>query len=130
MQVVNSFRTRDAGVNKKKLDLWLGPWSLVPSCNLDLKPLGPFKSEPLKKLKRSLLDMFCKIGIIYLQYSQETTCVGVSFLKIDYNTGVSDGCFWQFCHGRVKSAGVPVLWFFPSLCFRFWKENFHETLYK
>ena len=39
-----------------------------------------------------------------------------------YNT--SGGCFWQFHHSTVKSAGVPVLLFCPSTCFRFWSKTF------
>ena len=47
---------------KQKLDLWIGAWSLPPSYNLDLKPLGPCNIEPLKKLKSSRLQMFFKAG--------------------------------------------------------------------
>ena len=46
-------------------------------------------------------------------------CLRIAFL---YNT--SGGCFWQFYHGTVKSAGVPVLWFCTSTCFRFWSKTF------
>ena len=65
-----------------------------------------------------------------------------TFLKIDSNTGIScryckvlriaflknnsGGCFWQSYHGTVKSAGVPVLWFRVSTCFRFWSKTFKK----
>ena len=46
-------------------------------------------------------------------------CLRIAFL---YNT--SGGCFWHFYHGTVKSAGVPVLGFRASTCFRFWLKTF------
>ena len=30
---------------------------------------------------------------------------------------------WQSYHGTVKPAGVPVLWFRISMCFRFWSKT-------
>ena len=103
MQVGTCFRTKDADL-KKKLDLWLGPWSLTSSYNLDLKPLGPWKTEPLKKLKSSRFQMFFKIGSIKNSaiFTGKHQCWGLflikmqvkrssTFLKIDPNTGVSYG---------------------------------------
>ena len=46
-------------------------------------------------------------------------CLRIAFL---YNT--SGGCCWKFYHGTVMSAGVPVLWFRASTCFRFWSKTF------
>ena len=47
-----------ANLKTKKLDLCLRLWSLTPSYNLDLEPLGPCNSEPLKKSKSSRSQMF------------------------------------------------------------------------
>ena len=44
------------------------------------------------------------------------------FLRIVFLYSTSGGCFWQFYSGTVKSAGVPVLWFRASTCFRFWSK--------
>ena len=46
------------------------------------------------------------------------------FLKIVFLCNTSGGCLWQPYHGTVKSAGVPVLWFCASTCFRFWSKTF------
>ena len=46
------------------------------------------------------------------------------FLSIVFLYNTSGGCFWQSYHGTVKSAGVPVLWFRASTCFRFWSKTF------
>ena len=46
------------------------------------------------------------------------------FLRIVFLYNTSGGCFWQSYHGTVKSAGVPVLWFRASTCFRFWSKTF------
>ena len=124
------------------MDLWLGPRSLTPSYNLDLKPLGPYKSEPLKKLKSSRLQMFFKIGSIknFAIFTGKHLCWGLfliklqvlpvdiaKFLRIAFLCNTSGGCFWQSYHGTVKSAGVPVLWFRASTCFRFWSKTFTKS---
>ena len=46
------------------------------------------------------------------------------FLRIAFVYNTSGGCFWQFYHGTVKSAGVLVLWFSASTCFQFWLKTF------
>ena len=57
---------------KNKLDLWLGPWSLTLSCNIDLELLGLCNSEPLKQWRSSHSEMFFKIvSLKILQYPQE-----------------------------------------------------------
>ena len=74
--------------------------------NLDLKSLGPCKSEPFKKLKSSHLQMFFKIGSIRkfaifigkrLSWSLFLMKLQVersaSFLKIDSSMGVSCGYY-------------------------------------
>ena len=45
----DSAQDERSGLNNKELDLWLGLWSLTPSYSLDLEPLGPYNSEPLKQ---------------------------------------------------------------------------------
>ena len=46
------------------------------------------------------------------------------FLRIVFLYNTSSGCFWQSYHNTIKSAGVPVLWFRASTCFRFWSKTF------
>ena len=46
------------------------------------------------------------------------------FLRIVFLYNTSGGCFWQSYHNTIKSAGVPVLWFRASTCFRFWSKTF------
>ena len=46
------------------------------------------------------------------------------FLRIVFLYNTSGGCFWQSYHNTIKSAGVPVLWFRTSTCFRFWSKTF------
>ena len=46
------------------------------------------------------------------------------FLRVAFLHNASGGCFWQSYHGTVKSAGVPILWFRASTCFRFWSKTF------
>ena len=46
------------------------------------------------------------------------------FWRIVFLHNTSDGCFRQSYHGTVMSAGVPVLWFCASTCFRFWSKSF------
>ena len=145
MQVGTCFRTRDADLKKTRhVTRTLHDTS---SCNLDLKPLGPCKSEPLKKLKSSRLQMFFKIGSIknFAIFTGKHLCWGLfliklqtptqtptevfpvdiaKFLRIVFLYNTSGGCFWQSYHGTVKSAGVPVLWFRASTCFRFWSKTF------
>ena len=45
-------------------------------------------------------------------------------IKVCNTCNTSGGCFWQFYHRTVKSAGVPVLWFCTSTRFRFWSKTF------
>ena len=66
MQFGTCFRTSSAGLKKTKtrnVTRTLKP-DTAPSYNLDLKHLGPCKSETLKKLKSSCLQMFFKIDSI------------------------------------------------------------------
>ena len=44
-------------------------------------------------------------------------------LRIAFLYNTFCGCFSQSYHGTVKSAGVPVLWFRASMCFRFWSKT-------
>ena len=46
------------------------------------------------------------------------------FLRIALLCNTTGGCFWQSYHGTAKPAGVPVLWFRASMCFRFWSKTF------
>ena len=127
--------------------------------NLDLKSLGPCKSEPFKKLKSSHLQMFFKIGsikffsiftgkhlcwvlfLIKLQVERSAT-----FLKIDSNKGVSCG----YCNIFKNSFLIQHLRWLPltvlpqyskvssGACFLISHllvlliliKNFHETLHK
>ena len=81
-----------------------------------------------------------------LQYWQENTCVGVSFLKsclflkkrlqlrcflwILWNSinsffiETSDGCFWKSYHNTVKSAWIFFLWIYAFTCFRIWLKTY------
>ena len=69
---------------KQKLDLWLRPWSLTPSYNLDLKPVGSCKSETLKKLKSSPLQIIFKIGSIKNSaiFTGKHMCWGLFLIKV------------------------------------------------
>ena len=49
-------------LKNKKLELWLGSWSLRVSCNIDLEPLGLCNSDPLKQSRGTCLQMFFKKG--------------------------------------------------------------------
>ena len=91
-------------LKNKKAGLWVGPWSLMPSYNLNLELLGRCNSEPLKKSKSGRLQLFFELSgiknfaiftgkhlysgpfLIKLQVFRPTT-----FLKRDSNTGVSCG---------------------------------------
>ena len=64
MQVGNCFRTRDADLKTKTRPVTQTLKPDAPSYNLGLKPLGPCKSESLKKLKSNRLQTFWKIGSI------------------------------------------------------------------
>ena len=91
-------------LKNKKLVLWLRSWSLTPSYILDLEPLGPCNSEPLKKSKSSHSQMFFEISSIknFAIFTGKHLCWGLgliklhacrpaTFLKRDSNTGVSCG---------------------------------------
>ena len=93
-----------ANLKTKKLDLCLRLWSLTPSYNLDLEPLGPCNSEPLKKSKSSRSQMFSEISSNknFVIFTGKHLCWGLfliklqafrpaTFLKRDSNTGVSCG---------------------------------------
>ena len=58
------------------------------SYNLDLKPLGSCKSEPLKKLKSSRLQMFCKIGSTKKSaiFTGKHLCWGLFLIKLQTPT--------------------------------------------
>ena len=91
-------------LKNKKAGLWVGPWSLTPSYNLNLELLGRCNSEPLKKSKSGRLQLFFELSgiknfaiftgkhlysgpfLIKLQVFRPAT-----FLKRDSNTGVSCG---------------------------------------
>ena len=141
------------------LDLWLGPRSLTPLQNLDLKPVGPCKIEPFKKLKRNSLQMFFKIGSIkkFAMFTGKYLSWGLflikfqvyrsaNLLKIDSNTGVSCG----YCKNFNNSFLIqPLRWLLLAILPRYSKvswdacslisrlrllslliKNFHETLHK
>ena len=48
----------------------------------------------------------------------------VKSLRIIFLYNTSGGWFRQSYYGAVKSAGVPVLWFCASTCFRLWSKTF------
>ena len=91
-------------LKNKKIDLWVGPWSLTPSYNLNLEPLGRCNSEPLKKSKSSRSQLFFELSRIknFAIFTGKHLCSGLfliklqafrpaTFLKRDSNTGVSCG---------------------------------------
>ena len=86
-------------LKNKKLVLWLRSWSLTPSYILDLEPLGPCNSEPLKKSKSSRSQMFFEISSIknFAIFTGKHLCWGLFLIKLqafrprDSNTGVSCG---------------------------------------
>ena len=84
MQVGTLFRTRDADLKTKKLDLWLIPWSLTLSDNIDLEHVGLCNSEHwLKQSRSSLLQMFFKIGSFKnFAISMGNTCLRVYSKKV------------------------------------------------
>ena len=75
----------------------------MPSYNLDLKPLGPCNSEPLKKLKSSRLQMFFENSIKHFAiftgkhlcresfFNKVARLKVCNFLQIYSNTDVSYG---------------------------------------
>ena len=98
-----------AKLKTKKLDLWVRPWSLTPSYNLNLEPLGWCNSEPLKKLKSSRSQVIFEIGSInnFAIFTGKHLFWGLflikfqgfrpaTFLKRDSNTGVSCGYYELF----------------------------------
>ena len=91
---LDSFQTRDADLNAKKLDLRLRPWSLMLSYNLDLAPFGPCNSEPLKLSKSSRLQMFFKIRSLkdFAILTWKHLCWGLFFIKLQAFRPVS---FWK-----------------------------------
>ena len=99
-QVSTWFRTREPDLKTKKLDLWLRPWSLTPSCNLDLEPLGPCNSEPLKQSKSSRSQIFFETSSLkdFTIFTGKHLCWGLVLVKLqafniftDSNSGVSCG---------------------------------------
>ena len=124
--------TNSTKLKNKKLDLWVGPWSLTPSYNLNLETLDWCNSEPMKKSKSSRSQLFFELNRIKnlaiftgknlwsgLFLIKLQTFRPAAFLKQDSNTGVSCGyceifknsflektffgCFWQSYHSTVKS---------------------------
>ena len=69
----------------------------TPPLPTQIKPLGPCKSKPLKKLKSSRLHMFFKIGsnrktpVLGSLFNKIAGLKVCNFLKIDSNTGFSCG---------------------------------------
>ena len=144
-------------LKNKKLDLWIRPWSLMPSRNLGLEPFGQCDSETLKKSKSSRSQIIFEISSIknFTIFTGEHLFWGLliklqafrpaTFSKIDPNTGVScgyceifnnaflqktfRGCFWQSYHSAVKSARVFLIWFCAFTCFRTWLK-LKKRLYK
>ena len=83
-QVSTWFRTREPDLKTKKLDLWLRPWSLTPSCNLDLEPLGPCNSEPLKQSKSSRSQIFFETSSLkdFTRFTGKHLCWGLVLIKL------------------------------------------------
>ena len=76
----DSVQNERCRLKNKKLGLWIGPWDRTSSYNLDLEPLGPCNSKPLKQSKATGRIYFWKwVAFKISQYSQENTYVGVSF---------------------------------------------------
>ena len=78
------FRMREPDLKTKKLDLWLRPWSLTPSCNLDLEPLGPCNSEPLKQSKSSRSQIFFQTSSLkdFTIFTGKHLCWGLVLIKL------------------------------------------------
>ena len=102
-------------LKNNKVDLWLRPWSLLPSYNLYLKPLGPCNSEPLKKSKSSRSHIFFEKSSItnFAIFTRKHQCWSVfliklqafrpaAFLKRSSNTGVSCGYCELFKNSSFK----------------------------
>ena len=71
-------------LKNKKLVLWLRSWSLTPSYILDLEPLGPCNSEPLKKSKSSRSQMFSEISSNknFVIFTGKHLCWGLFLIKL------------------------------------------------
>ena len=79
MQVGTCFRTKDSDL-KTKTRIVIRILKPDPVIQFRPETLAPCKGEPLKRLKSSCLQMLFKILVLnILQYSQENSCVGVSF---------------------------------------------------
>ena len=137
-------------LKNKKLDLWLGPWSLTPSYNLDLELLGPCNIEPLKQSKSSRSQMFFEIGTLKNSaiFTGKHLCWCLfliklrafrpaTFLKRDSNTGISCGyCkIFRWLLLKVLPQYSKVSWGACSLIFRLHVlsiliKNLHKTLHK
>ena len=63
----DSVQDKRCQLKNRKIDLWLGPWSLMPSCNLDLKFCSQCNSGPLKQSKNPHLPQFWDVFLIKLQ---------------------------------------------------------------
>ena len=81
-----------------KTNRWWGRGKITHSpLPTQIKPLGPCKSKPLKKLKSSRLHMFFKIGsnrktpVLGSLFNKIAGLKVCNFLKIDSNTGFSCG---------------------------------------
>ena len=91
-------------LKNKKWDLWVRPWSLTSSYNLDLEPFGRCNSEPLKKSKSSRSQIIFELssiknfaiitgthlfwGLFLIKLQALRPAI---FLKSGSNTGVSYG---------------------------------------
>ena len=80
MQVGNPFRTRDGDLKQKTRPVTR---TLKPNA-VDLKPLGPCDSEPLKKLKSICLQMFFKTVSIksFAIFTGKNLCWGLFLIKL------------------------------------------------
>ena len=79
------------------------------NCWMDIR-----RNSELKHSKSSCSQMFFKIGSLknFAIFTEKYLCWGL------FST--SGCCLWQSYHSTVRSAGVSVLWFRASTCFRFW----------
>ena len=103
-EIGTRFSTKDADLKTKKLGLWLGSWILTTSYNLNLEPLDPCDSEPLKTVQSSRSQIFFEIGSLknFAIFTGKHLCWGfflikmqafrpATFLKRDSNTNISCG---------------------------------------
>ena len=107
-------------LKNKKLELWLGSWSLRVSCNIDLEPLGLCNSDPLKQSRGTCLQMFFKKGSLeyFAKFTGKQLCWrlfliklqtfgSATFLKRDSNSGVS--CrYWEIFRNSFFYRTAPV----------------------